>query len=90
MATLEEEVTTLRVGDGPVRVRISLGYSKEVQDVWIKPGFSIEVLVPEDADVDDYIENELAPYVRRKLLMRKKEVMRGAGLLKSKVGKSNV
>lgn len=80
MAIIEQEVVKLRVGDGPVRVRIGLAYSQEVRDVWIKPRFDIEVTVPEDVDVDDYIEKELAPYAKRKLIKRVRQIESTAGI----------
>lgn len=65
---LEVDASVLRIGDGPIRVRVDMGYSKEVKGtgIWVKPSLSLEVPVPDDEDVNEYI-NKVVSYLSPKL-----------------------
>lgn len=80
-----KKITTLRVGQGEVRVRIEFGISKEVLDgVWIKPRMAMEVSVPKDTPVDIYIEEEFLPYVVQKFKEQIKLSERLAGIVRKR------
>lgn len=77
---MEVNASVLRIGGGPVRVRVDMGYSKEVKGtgVWVKPSLSLEVPVPEDEDVNEYID-KIASFLSPKLKELEANIMRLSG-----------
>ena len=75
----EKQVKVLPVGDGPVRVQIGMGFSREIDKVWIKPSILVEVPKPDDMTLEEYIEMT-SEYVIDKLADRLDELCRMNGI----------
>lgn len=52
----ERQVKVLPVGNGPVRVQIGMGFTREIDGVWIKPNVLVEVPKPGDITLEEYID----------------------------------
>lgn len=55
---ISKEIKVLPVGDGPVRISVSMGATFVVgsSGTYIKPNWGIEVSKPADIELDEYIK----------------------------------
>lgn len=87
VSNIVKDIKTLRTGEGSVRIRISMGYSREVPltGIWVKPSIDLEVTQPLDVETDEYIRM-IVNYLTPKLKELEKHLVKLAGFNPTKRG----